>query len=190
MRKNLHWFVGIITAVIITVGSPASAVVLNVGDTARVNYAPGVFGAGTPPFAFISLGFNFSNANPFGPNETLSYSVFAPNNTLIGSGTASAGNSIYTSGLFAALTLSVFPSSPLNSTTFYATVTDTSGSFDLIGGQADLYNFAGGASEFGAVGTVVAAVPEPSTWAMLILGFAGVGFMAYRRKSKPALMAA
>jgi hypothetical protein len=30
----------------------------------------------------------------------------------------------------------------------------------------------------------VAAVPEPSTWAMLILGFAGVGFMAYRRKNK------
>ncbi len=30
---------------------------------------------------------------------------------------------------------------------------------------------------------VVAAVPEPSTWAMMILGFAGVGFMAYRRKN-------
>jgi hypothetical protein len=25
-------------------------------------------------------------------------------------------------------------------------------------------------------------IPEPSTWAMMILGFAGVGFMAYRRK--------
>jgi hypothetical protein len=37
---------------------------------------------------------------------------------------------------------------------------------------------------------VTAAVPEPSTWAMMILGFAGIGFMAYRRKSKPALMAA
>jgi len=36
----------------------------------------------------------------------------------------------------------------------------------------------------------VSAVPEPSTWAMMIFGFAGVGFMAYRRKSKPALMAA
>jgi Domain of unknown function (DUF4082)/PEP-CTERM motif len=35
-----------------------------------------------------------------------------------------------------------------------------------------------------------AAVPEPSTWAMMILGFAGIGFMAYRRKSRPALMAA
>ena len=34
------------------------------------------------------------------------------------------------------------------------------------------------------------AVPEPSTWAMMILGFAGIGLMAYRRKSKPALMAA
>jgi hypothetical protein len=37
---------------------------------------------------------------------------------------------------------------------------------------------------------VASAVPEPSTWAMLLLGFVGVGFMAYRRKSKPALMAA
>jgi probable HAF family extracellular repeat protein len=36
----------------------------------------------------------------------------------------------------------------------------------------------------------VSGVPEPSTWAMMILGFAGIGFMAYRRKSKPAFMAA
>jgi len=28
----------------------------------------------------------------------------------------------------------------------------------------------------------VSAVPEPSTWAMMILGFFGVGFIAYRRK--------
>jgi len=27
-----------------------------------------------------------------------------------------------------------------------------------------------------------AAVPEPSTWAMMLLGFAGVGFLAYRQK--------
>ncbi|MES2193594.1 MAG: hypothetical protein V4517_04200 [Pseudomonadota bacterium] len=35
----------------------------------------------------------------------------------------------------------------------------------------------------------IAAVPEMSTWAMMILGFAGVGFMAYRRSTKPAPMA-
>jgi hypothetical protein len=34
------------------------------------------------------------------------------------------------------------------------------------------------------------AVPEPSTWAMVIIGFAGVGFMAYRRKNRFTLSAA
>jgi hypothetical protein len=44
--------------------------------------------------------------------------------------------------------------------------------------------------EFGNAVTV-AAVPETSTWAMMILGFAGVGFMAYRRKQNgPALSVA
>jgi hypothetical protein len=30
-------------------------------------------------------------------------------------------------------------------------------------------------------------VPEPSTWAMLTLGFFGIGLVAYRQKGKPAL---
>jgi hypothetical protein len=34
---------------------------------------------------------------------------------------------------------------------------------------------------------VTSPVPEPSTWALMILGFCGVGFMAYRRKSKTML---
>ena len=37
------------------------------------------------------------------------------------------------------------------------------------------------------VGTV-SAVPEPSTWAMLLLGFAGMGFMAYRRRNQGAAL--
>lgn len=35
----------------------------------------------------------------------------------------------------------------------------------------------------------VSAVPEPATWAMLLLGFAGVGVLAYRRKSSAASVA-
>ena len=31
---------------------------------------------------------------------------------------------------------------------------------------------------------LTAGIPEPSTWAMMILGFFGVGFMAYRRQNK------
>jgi hypothetical protein len=37
--------------------------------------------------------------------------------------------------------------------------------------------------------TMTAAVPEPSTWAMMMLGFCGLGFMTYRRKAS-ALSAA
>lgn len=48
---------------------------------------------------------------------------------------------------------------------------------DVIQGQVDIPPFTRG-------------VPEPSTWAMMILGFAGVGFMAYRRRAKPAVHAA
>jgi hypothetical protein len=44
--------------------------------------------------------------------------------------------------------------------------------------------------DFSVNPTISSAVPEPSTWAMMILGFGGIGFMAYRRKSKPALMPA
>lgn len=36
----------------------------------------------------------------------------------------------------------------------------------------------------GDVGTTVGDVPEPSTWAMMILGFFGVGFVAYRRNTR------
>jgi hypothetical protein len=44
----------------------------------------------------------------------------------------------------------------------------------------------GGAVEFDETTGVTSAVPEPSTWAMMILGFFGVGFMAYRRKQNGA----
>jgi choice-of-anchor C domain-containing protein len=34
----------------------------------------------------------------------------------------------------------------------------------------------------------VTAIPEPATWAMMILGFMGVGFLAYRRKQPGSAM--
>jgi hypothetical protein len=35
-------------------------------------------------------------------------------------------------------------------------------------------------------GTTI-SVPEPSTWAMVLLGFAGLGFVSYRRTQRAAL---
>jgi hypothetical protein len=71
---------------------------------------------------------------------------------------------------------------------------------DLITSAVNFVNANPGAPEAGAIydtagGTqgqatgipvplLTTDVPEPSTWAMMILGFCGVGFMAYRRKSK------
>jgi PEP-CTERM motif len=31
-------------------------------------------------------------------------------------------------------------------------------------------------------GVTMTAVPEPSTWAMMLVGFGGLGFAAYRRR--------
>ncbi len=63
--------------------------------------------------------------------------------------------------------------------------------FSLYLGTVDAPAYGGPSGTYGdnlgAFTVNISAVPEPSTWAMMILGFAGVGFMAYRRKSKPAL---
>ncbi|MDA9522939.1 hypothetical protein XI06_22325 [Bradyrhizobium sp. CCBAU 11434] len=40
------------------------------------------------------------------------------------------------------------------------------------------------------VSGLITPVPEPSTWAMMILGFCGLGFMAYRRKQNGSALAA
>ena len=81
-----------------------------------------------------------------------------------------------------------------NPTDFFATYTvTTTNTGDTVTLVADNDfglapgGYSTGTGSFGAV--VVTPVPEPSTWAMLLLGFAGVGFMAYRRKKKMALRA-
>jgi hypothetical protein len=56
---------------------------------------------------------------------------------------------------------------------------------DFVGGQVCL-SVADCNSNFIAstVTETVTGVPEPSTWAMMMLGFASFGFMAYRRKNQ------
>jgi hypothetical protein len=39
-------------------------------------------------------------------------------------------------------------------------------------------------NDYGQFSATVAGTPEPSTWAMMILGFAGIGFMGYRRRNR------
>jgi hypothetical protein len=58
-----------------------------------------------------------------------------------------------------------------------------------VGIYASLSGADGGAETFTAVGAV-GAVPEPSTWAMMLLGFAGIGFMTYRRRAQSSALTA
>jgi hypothetical protein len=65
--------------------------------------------------------------------------------------------------------------------------------FLTTGGQLSFADLAGGNDNIGNIldnVSLSAAVPEPSTWAMMILGFLGLGFLAYRRKNQTALQAA
>jgi outer membrane lipase/esterase len=74
-----------------------------------------------------------------------------------------------------------------------ANATDACGAIG--GANCDLYEYWDGIHPTEAAHRIIAdaflavAVPEPSTWVMMILGFAGVGFFAYRRKNQLVLNA-
>ena len=44
--------------------------------------------------------------------------------------------------------------------------------------------------DYTSAGGLIFNVPEPSTWAMMVVGFAGLGFAGYRASRKAAAIAA
>jgi hypothetical protein len=74
------------------------------------------------------------------------------------------------------------------------TGTITGSGLSALGDSSSLtinYTQDGGAgSGISGSGTLEANVPEPSTWAMMLLGFAGLGYAALRRKAKDGAVAA
>jgi hypothetical protein len=130
-------------------------------------------GAGNPNFASVILP-DIGNSSPYG--------LYLWNGTSWSFDTLLAAGQLFNfgaNGVDRFEVLGIDPSlglDPLNTTAFIAALTFTGAG-----------NFTGTMTP---ITTEVGAVPEPSTWAMMILGFAGICFMSYRRKSKPALMAA
>ena len=55
-------------------------------------------------------------------------------------------------------------------------------------GTAEWVSFTGAADEIGfsavTLGSAAPVIPEPSTWAMMVVGFAGLGFAGYRAKRR------
>jgi PEP-CTERM motif len=181
-----------------------------------INFDDGVNGTLVGGF-YSALGITFSNAEFFGfgslpggspPNAIAAAgtTVFGPDNPIIGtfSGT---GSFVSITGLDvggAGIEIEAFDAANnlIGTDSFFGTGTGVGTFANISVSVAGIASFklfqpltSGGGNSFGdGVAfdnlSFTEAVPEPSTWAMMILGFAGVGFMAYRRKSKPALMAA
>ena len=106
----------------------------------------------------------------FGPN---SFPGFAPAST-------AAAIDFSLTDSFLGLSYSV------DGNTFYGFARFAGSAFDLFAFETT----PGLAINADAVVASVAAVPEPSTWAMMILGFAGVGFLTYRRRRQSSALAA
>lgn len=80
-------------------------------------------------------------------------------------------------GVTQSLTLSSTDTLQTHSYTFTTTAPGQLSFSDLAGGNNNVGNLLDNVS--------VTAVPEPATWAMMILGFLGMGFIGYRRRSAP-----
>lgn len=165
----------------------ASAVVINQGESARITFTSTT---GTPPFDYIPFHLMFSQANPFGTNETLSYATFDANNASLTSATVDSGSSVYTSGLFAQLTqyatVNFSSAKALTTPSFSLVVTAVAGSFDLTDATADFQHLlTPGVNQFGVVGVfAIPAVPEPVSWAMMVGGFGLVGGAVRRARQR------
>jgi hypothetical protein len=73
------------------------------------------------------------------------------------------------------------PISPTELLNYIQTFRGTANDFFFGAGAASQYMLNLVAAD-GETATISSAVPEPSIWAMIVLGFCGVGFMAYRRR--------
>lgn len=126
------------------------------------------------------------------------------------SDSAIVGGPFTLTGLFSSYAgadnLFFYPTQPYVSFGGLSFTTLTGGDFNLgLGGSgpfgylfnASLLNLSGNAQANTLAGstslsefTVTEAVPEPSTWAMMILGFVGVGYMTYRRRKQSTALSA
>jgi hypothetical protein len=127
-----------------------------------------ILGVASGGVATINPGFFSGTATPI-----LAHSLTAGVSSLpiFGSGTTNGGTALFDAN-FATLwgpSLNVL------------TILDV----NVLGDNPDTLRFGQNIAAFVTGST--SAVPEPSTWAMIILGFAGMGFMAYRRSRKEGL---
>ena len=164
---------------------------INDDDQVVGSYAPPYVSPGQPFYGFVyTLGsssytlFQDPNAS-LGPNAgTMGYGI---NNAgaIVGLYSTS-GIGVFpfllVGGMFSTLNVNLPDNANVNNS--YAEGINNLG--DITGGYVAYV----GPGDFPFRGFLATPVPEPSTWAMMLIGFAGLGFVGYRRTRKPASIAA
>lgn len=130
---------------------------------------------GTAPSSVADVGWTYNVSGV--PSLTDAYEVFA--GTTTGTGSADLSETL-SNGVVLNL------AAPGAATAMFTAVS----SLGVIKDQFDLSG-PDGSAETSILGNgfSVSGVPEPSTWAMMLLGFAGLGFAAFRKTKRPIAIA-
>ena len=166
---------------------------MNVFGTGPFTFGPGITWTATSSEAVFGYGNGYGTqvvwSDPTNPlagtnvfSSSMTFSFATPISAFIGQMAWDNGNG--------AVTVQAFDSSnhlldTLNLTNGSINLETPGGFFGLQEGSADISKivFSNGDVAVRDLSILTTAAPEPSTWAMMILGFLGVGFMAYRKKT-------
>jgi hypothetical protein len=123
--------------------------------------------------ASYQLTFGLSGENGPGGITTLAVTIGSQTTDF----TITSDSSFFFNKPFATMTIDYVATSADTAISFIETASNDGGNNDAL---IDGVSFQGP--------SVTSAVPEPSTWAMMILGFCGLGFMAHRRKQNESAL--
>jgi hypothetical protein len=185
--------------------APASAAVINIGFEQGLNgWTPGgtVAVDSTGPYsgtfsALVTAETDWKNSPPsslsqvfnLNSGETITFYAQFTSVRQNANGTDTANVSIDVAGQYANVLASwVVPAGNGTAVGPWQTIVFTApaaGSYEFRAQVDNVGNSSGLSTlRIDSVAPIASAVPEPSTWAMMILGFAALGFVAYRRSRK------
>ena len=175
---------------------PAAAVTVDSNDYLTANY--NFSGVSIPSNAIFEVAVTgyFTGAATTGPNSPFSSvvdgSLYDSQNTLVGSsaGGYNAAPPTVTEGVALLFSGTQDPTGHIVISSDGGSVIDVTNISVFLFNQAGTMTFGNQDITASIVSASVSATPLPASWTMMLIGIAAFGFICFRRKSSPAMMAA